>query len=386
MKIYIEKFDRYEGFLLVDFINRNDFIEFCRNIDQTYDTSDHRTMLYIEGLKFISGIYPKEGCIYYFPKELYSEINWIREPNGELESSDIIAFRSKNNLKVPSFFSKALKRQDWTIAESRWDGAPCGGSRVSGDISIIVKNVGQGNWNEIYSGNKCEIIYDLGASIHYSSLEVKKIVKSTDAFLDRPSLIISHWDVDHYKAIFQIESTLINHLCCVLCPSNLPNLTSERAFRILQDNCIYINAISPSYSRKIKSRVSLELMYEFSNLYLFRGEKSSDRNKSGLSIALWNKRGAVILAGDHHYSQIFRDIYSKIPSGLELNIITPHHGGEAGKLDRFIGKIPMVNKAVTSTGKNSYGHPKDENRKTLAKMGFTWLRTDYVGNDITILL
>lgn len=386
MKIYIEKFDRYEGFLLADFINRDDFVEFCGIINQTVDENDYRTMLYIEGLRFLSGIYPKEGCLYNFPMEFINEINWNKESNGELEGSDIIAFRAESNLNVPSFFSKTLKRQELTTAESSWEGGPCGGCGVLGDISIIVKNVGQGNWNEVYAENRCRIIYDLGASIHFSSLEVKQVVKSTNAFLDSPSLIISHWDVDHYKAIFQIEDTLINQLCCVMCPSILPNLTSKRAFKILQENCGYINTISPSNLRKVKRKVSLEVLFKYKNLYLFRAEKSSDRNKSGLSIALWNKKGAAILAGDHHYSQIFLDIYNNIPPGLELNIVTPHHGGEAGKLDSFVGKISMVNKAVTSTGKNSYGHPKDENRKGLSKMGFKWLRTDNVGNDIVINL
>jgi beta-lactamase superfamily II metal-dependent hydrolase len=59
---------------------------------------------------------------------------------------------------------------------------------------------------------------------------------------------------------------------------------------------------------------------------------------------------------------------------------------QAGKLHNYGGKISKVNLAVTSTGKNSYGHPNDENRKSLVKMGFKWLRTDHVGNDIVIPL
>ncbi|MFJ9385208.1 hypothetical protein ACIROD_15875 [Peribacillus sp. NPDC101481] len=386
MKIYIEKFNRFAGLLLADFIVSDDFLKFCKSIDQAFNPSDDRTMLYIEGLRFISGIYPKEGCVYNLPNELISEINWVREPKGELEGSDIIAFRSKSNIELPSFFSNALKRVDWTTAQSSWKGDPCGGSELFGDINVVVKNVGQGNWNEIYSNNKCRIIYDLGASIHFSKLEVKKVIQSTNAFFDRPSLIISHWDVDHYKAIFQIEDTLLKQLCCVFCPSKLPNLTSKRAFKILQNSCWCINAISPSNLRIVKRRVSLELMIRNSNFSLFRGEKSSDRNKSGLSIAIWSKKEAVIMAGDHYYSQIFDDIYKSIPVGMKLNIVTPHHGGEAGKLDSYVGRIPRVNKAVTSTGKNSYGHPREKNRKTLAKMGFTYFRTDYAGKDIVIPL
>jgi beta-lactamase superfamily II metal-dependent hydrolase len=392
LNIYIEKYDRYEGVLIADFIHKDHFIQFCNRIDQPYKKSDERTMLYIEDLHFISGIYPKEGCIYAFPNELIVEFSWVREPIDSIENSgsDVIAFRSKSNKKLHSFFSNALKRSKWTttqlLSNELWDGSPCGASHLYGKIKVIVKNVGQGNWNEVYANNKCELIYDLGASIHFNTSEIKQVITSSTAFNDCPSLIISHWDIDHYKAVFQIDDSLLSKICCIFCPSKLPNLTSERAFKVLQRNCCFIHSIKECDSRVVKRKISLDLYFKNSNFVLFRGEKSADRNKSGLSMAIWSNSKSIILSGDHHYYQLFEHIYKEIPSGFELNLITPHHGGEAGNLTNYIPKISNVNIAATSTGKNSYGHPYEKNRKSLAKMGFKWLRTDNLGKDIEILL
>jgi len=388
MKIYIEKYDLYEGFILLDFINISDFIEFCQKIDTPYNENDQRTMLCIEGLRFKKGIYPREGMIYNFPLELIHEVNWEREsdPDGELEGSDIIAFRTQMNLKKFSYFSKSLSIQNSGKAESTWIQEPCGGLRIKENIDIVVKNVGQGNWNEIYSDGKCCVIYDLGSSIHLKNSEIKNIIHNSMAFEDRPSLVISHWDIDHYKAIFQAKNEQLNKICCVLCPSELPNLTSKRAFDVIRKNCNFINTLSPIKTRKVKRKVSVELEYKYSNFLIFNGEKSSDRNKSGISIVVWNKTSAIILPADHHYFQIFNDMYGHIPLGREINIITPHHGGKAGNPNVYIGKISNANIAITSTGKNSYGHPDDNNRKILSKIGFSWMRTDNVGKDIKIKL
>lgn len=122
------------------------------------------------------------------------------------------------------------------------------------------------------------------------------------------------------------------------------------------------------------------------NFALFRGEKSADRNKSGLSIAVWSNNQAAILAADHYYYQIFSDIIKVIPKDRKINIVTPHHGGRAGNINKFLGRVTNVNLAVTSTGRNFYGHPKNENRINLLKMGFKLIRTDYAGKDISIHL
>lgn len=386
MIIYIEKFNKYEGVLLADFITVNDFNLFCNSIDMP---SDHRTMLYIVGLNFKSGISPKEGCIYKIPDELRFGFEWYREDES---ASDIIAFTAKPKKKYEqSFFSRAIKRTRKTGTQSKvelgnWDGIPCGGSNISGEVKIRIKNVGQGNWNEIYVNKKCKIIYDLGVSIKLNQSDVRKIVGNSTSFEHNPSLIISHWDIDHYKAIFQVEPHRLSSLCCSFFPSIVPNLTSSRACKILLENCSYNVGVKESNSRKKKRRISLEIIYRQVNFMLLKGEKSSDRNKSGISMALWNEDNCTILGGDQHYYQIFDDILKELPSRVKLNIVTPHHGGEAVSLKKFIKKVNNVGRAVTSTGPNNYGHPRESNRKDLSEMGFDWERTDLVKNDIDIIL
>lgn len=61
------------------------------------------------------------------------------------------------------------------------------------------------------------------------------------------------------------------------------------------------------------------------------------------------------------------------------HLVVPHHGGKAGKINAKL-TIGVPGKAVVSTEANCYGHPFNEVCKKICHMGFTWLRTDYLGN------
>jgi beta-lactamase superfamily II metal-dependent hydrolase len=416
MIIYIEKYYKIEGFLLADFINKEDYTLFCERIGYKNLRNDERTMLLIKNLKFYKGIIPKEGSIYEMPYELFREYKWIKEPilhSKELpenaETSNIISFRTNANYYGNSFFEKSLKSPFRTNTTRNGDSffekslkppclrfnrlryterwGPCSLRRLSGNIKVRVKNVGQGNWNEIYDNNKCKVIYDIGASIFSTNFEIRKFVSgSKKAFADCPTLIISHWDIDHYQSLFEVDKSDLSNLGCVFVPDKLITETSKRAFKLLEDNCKFLNVICESSERVIKNRISLEICGKGDNFAFFRGEKSSDINKSGLALVVWNETGCVILAGDHHYSQVFCDVYDNIPLRRQINIVTPHHGGKAGKIPTEIeGKI-LPKLAITSTGNNNYGHPKEEIRKKLLKIGFKWLRTDIAGKDVEVIL
>lgn len=372
MIIYIEKYDSIEGFLLADFISKEDYIEFCNKIRYENYINDERTMLFIENLRFNKGIVPKEGSVYEIPYELIENLKWIKESTSENRSdlheeagfSNIISFRTNANYMGYSIFKTSLNSTHLKF------------------ISL------PGNWNEIYDNNKCKVIYDIGASIFSTNLEIRKFVsESKRAFSDSPSLIISHWDIDHYQSLFELDKSDLGSLCCVFVPDKLITETSKRAFNILKSNCNFINVINQSPKRAIKRRISLEMLCsDKKHFAFFRGEKSKDMNKSGLALTVWNNRGCAILAADHHYSQIFSDIYKIIPQNLKINIVTPHHGGEAGKIPKQMINPILPELAVTSTGNNNYGHPKDEIRKDLSYIGFRWLRTDFEGQDILITL
>ncbi len=394
MLLYIECYDKYEGELVGDFMRRDDYVEFCKQIDNEHMQRDVRTMLFVENLRFSSGHIPVSGKIYDFPDEMLN-LNWIPESpyvnfadEMSSDSSSIFSFKVFSNYDGESFFDEpVVERYDYhNYVKGSWDGPPCGLARLSDEIKVIVKEVGQGNWNEVYVNDRCELIYDLGASIHSTIREIRSLVNFSTAFSHKPSLIISHWDIDHYQALLEVNELVIGDLCCIFVPDKLTSLTSQRAYQRLIDNNTYVVAISPSRNRKLSRRISLEVINKGRNYIFMKGEESTDKNKSGLVVAIWNSKSSIILAADHHYYQLVNDIIPHLPSNNILHLITPHHGGHAGSVSKLGSLVVNPGKCITSTGKNSYGHPKDKNRQELVKIGFEWKRTDYEKADIEVCL
>ena len=73
----------------------------------------------------------------------------------------------------------------------------------SNDMSLIVKDVDQANWNELRLGGNIVVLYDAGARLNASMAEVAAIFDSRKADLEatKPILVISHWDKDHIHCL-----------------------------------------------------------------------------------------------------------------------------------------------------------------------------------------
>jgi len=116
-----------------------------------------------------------------------------------------------------------------------------------GSISeIIIRNVGQGNWNEIYTSKKLQLIFDFGTHYPASKIAINNLVKSRVAKIsnDQPALIISHWDVDHYHCLFGLGIKEISNFSMVIFRTKPPTLTARKAHQILalnNKNCFPIN-------------------------------------------------------------------------------------------------------------------------------------------------
>ena len=70
-------------------------------------------------------------------------------------------------------------------------------------LRFRVNDVSQANWNEVLDGNKVIYVFDIGAPIHAKVSDVQSYIDNfTDTYTeDKPVLILSHWDVDHYHCI-----------------------------------------------------------------------------------------------------------------------------------------------------------------------------------------
>lgn len=402
--LYVEKFDTVEKFMLLDFATEDEFLSFAESFD--YQDSNNQTFtstLLFEQVTFSGKVYPKEGAVYRVALSSLLGLQWDYNFKHQ-DYVPMVAFKYTNEpfnqtLDLSQLFLQEVSAYPFTYKiNGSWEGTPCGAEQLTQNIELVVKQVGQGSWNEIRSQGKCKIIFDIGCSIFYSYTICKNLL-GNDPFRDRPSLIISHWDVDHYNLLTVATDEDLQNICCVFVPASCVSLTSKKVAARLEANCNYLCSIETVPTRKIKRQVSLHVKYKGVQYILFVGETSKDKNLSGLALIVWNNTGCVFLCADHSYRQIFRDMNAvfldttqTLNSKKDLlemqsicHIVVPHHGGNAGKIEKSYS-LSSPGQAIVSTGKNNYGHPLEYVRAAICNMGFKWIRVDYSKGDIKITL
>ena len=380
--VYIEKIDISTGWMLLDFPDDNNFNKFLNKINFEFTQKDYRSIIEIKGFNFSNNSKPKEGSYYKLPEEVIN-VDWnsAYQPLQDNNShSSVIAFTidlKQQNLDFGralsknvvfgegyledgfNFFNNLDNEKEYFNQIKKWPN----------NTRLIVRNVGQGNWNEIHFDDNHSIIYDIGVSVRYSAAEIKSLIRNRKidgiinhetAILEKTTLIISHWDIDHYLAVFEFDNDYLSNLGKIIFMANPPSKTSQEAvkkIRSSQKNYGQILEISPADRGKGRGCSSiLHLILQTNCFTLFKGTKSSNRNKSGLSIAIWTKKSLAILPADHHYDQIDKYIIPYLPKDLETYLIIPHHGGHAGAY-KLIHKIKKAKTAIISVGKNQWKHP-----------------------------
>lgn len=403
--LYVEKYDKYEQFLLLDFVDKKEFGFFCQSLDFPVQYLDNeKTMLSFENVSFKKA-HPREGLIYRIPIEYFASLSRER-PNNDEPSSAVVVFRfilnSEQNFLLSAMFGRPVSEKRFVHIVSEkgdWNGPPCGAENLNSNIKVKVKKVGQGSWNEIYSDDICKIVFDIGSSILASENDCRALLKGNLALSDRPTLFISHWDIDHYNLLMYVSNKEISNLCCVFVPSECISLTSKNIVQRLEDHCTYLRPIKPFTNRLVKRKTSLRPLYSGKHYVLMGGEFSRNKNLSGLALIVWYSDGCAFLCADHSYYQVYENMkkaYHEYAKGLiaksailgitqKVNIVVPHHGGDGGKIESRYN-INYPGQGVVSTGINKYGHPKDDVRAHFCKMGFIWSRLDHSHSDIILEL
>lgn len=230
-----------------------------------------------------------------------------------------------------------------------------------GDVTLTVVNCGHGNWNEI-STTADRVIYDVGASRWFTRAEVRAVVAGRNlASETRPiSIVISHWDVDHYHALLEFEPAELARLRVVVTPSQIPDTaTYKRVLRLLTDHGVALTAEQPAPRTGTSKVIALEPKWSSGIFTLFRATPGRSRNQTGIVLGVRGPSDIALLTGDHHYDKVLvaaRKIaaYRRRPCIL----VAPHHGGAAGDpcasdwLAYFARMVTPI-----SCGANSYGHP-----------------------------
>ena len=116
------------------------------------------------------------------------------------------------------------------------------GSKITfhkkGKVSVTIRNVGQGNWNEINFNDLVKIVYDAGAPMNASRTDIATIIGNRNTLYptSKPILILSHWDKDHYHSLIGMTDTeLQNNFSAFVCRDRIPNLTSRILFSRLRN-------------------------------------------------------------------------------------------------------------------------------------------------------
>ena len=373
--VFIEKIVRYTEnkenltYVLFDFPAYNSNINIFFELIQL-DFIEGKSMLEIKNIRFDkAGIIPREGHYYNLPDNLIENFNWIPFNQNNSELSNYIAL-SSDGIKEEIKFEKSVDYKNFAeelVDNKKLPQALETFKKIdSSQIEVDIYDVGQGNWNEICFNDSFLISYDLGASSSSAFLKSfnNVITKQTrnlkintllnPNFNFKKILIISHWDIDHYNGIFEINDNIVKSYDFCLVPNKVENDTTKRALDKLLKNTEVFPIEMSNKGRGRGATSVLTTIYDTNLLKIYKGTKCSDRNKRGLLLSLHAKQVDFIFTGDHHYYQIDKYVIPNCNYD-ELNIVIPHHGGHAGNYNLMYRWI-NCNDSIISSG-NKHGHP-----------------------------
>lgn len=374
--LYVEKYNKDKNEILLDFVDEAEFIYFKNigdyNGNEKLNPPFEPTMLLINN--FVSNRKISEGNILtvdmdklinirkHYKEDIdenKSAVSFMVFDDSNLEENAHKYYFSniiENDCHISNYISKSFINQ----IESSWkNGSPCALEYLSDYFELQIWNVEQGNTNCIYD-DKNLTFFDFGASCYASNSQLCNIIKSHQSlFKDKCiSIIISHWDVDHYNLLCVAEDNFFKSICCVFYPNEAITLTSKQIIRRMENNCAYRCSIAPS-KRSTYKKCGITEICSGNNYILFSGEASSSTNRSGLLLAVYNEYNTFLLTADHSNYQVWNNMYNSIKSlNNKLHIVIPHHGGNCGALN--IPNITTPGIAAISVGANNYGHPKKD--------------------------
>ena len=393
-RLYVEKYNRNSQELLLDFVLEEEFLYFKNYGD--YSTSMRLkesyepTMLLVHNFPSIKAIH--EGAILTLDMKRLIEFRRynISDNNNVSSLSATVFLEIQDGLHLAQLINESndgavstKSTMEHTVhIESSWSGSPCTLESLSEHYNVSVWDVGQGNANCISDGANLTI-FDFGSSYYYSKMKQKSIVDAHINYINGHkciSLIISHWDVDHYNLLCIVSDDFLKNLCCVFCPPTGIGLSIKQVMERIDKNCSFINTIASSPNSSHVVGIHEVCKGKFYNLYV--GGKSKNKNLSGLLLSVHNDDSSVLFTADHSSHQIWNQLYRSCPNSKMLHIVVPHHGGNSG--NSSIPSIVHPGIAAISVGGNYYGHPTNTTLSAYKNAGFQLKRTDIIGSDITI--
>lgn len=264
-------------------------------------------------------------------------------------------------------------------------------------LKFRVNDVSQANWNEVVDGKQVLYVFDIGAPIHAKKTQIQNYLNNYACRYakDKPVLILSHWDVDHYHCLLQLNEVEIkNNFSKFICPDKMKTCTSQRVYMKMEKalgrnevHCLSLPGRSSDYPYPM-----MHQLYMCNGVGLFVGERSLNPNYCGIILYVEGNKGNVIFSGDSLPVQA-SDVLAISTNGQEFEkehyLVVPHHGGDfKGKKVYKTYHIPQFLRPIEAIisvdeGNNTYGHPTREMIEHLSSIAnWTIYRTDKNGTII----
>lgn len=393
VNLYVEKYAN--GELLLDFINESEFLYFLNRGDYS---PQMRMPYYLPSQILLHNVYDfraKERSILKLPmKGLWELREKVRMYDNERYSNIFLELDCTDNIRNllnsgRKVNGREIKKFQKVIKGTWQTGLPCALEHLGDEIEVIVLDVGQGSSNFIKDRSNLTI-FDFGTSIYSKASDMYEIINAHKKYFDNArsmSLIISHWDCDHYNLLTSVDDVFLKKLCCVFVPETVISLTAKNVVKRLEEKCNFIRTFS-SPNRSIKWVEGMQLIANRPHYDFFMGEKTNDINNSGLALTVYGDKAAIMLTADHTNKQVWEYMFPQIVNrniSGNLNLTMPHHGGKCGVI-RSLNKLTNAGEAIVSVGLNYYKHPNQTALDTYESLGFNIRRTDWERNDIIIHL
>lgn len=403
--LYVEKYSKIQQEILLDFVREDEFFYFKYYGDYTENMhlsarQYEPTMLLIHGCVPMRKIH--EGAM------LTVNMDKLLALRREMRHSENnVEYRNQNLPAVVYLeigngesFAELIDNQESSVSSyirqkfiytlgSTWNGPPCALNNMDDRFQLCIWNVGQGSTNSIFDQNHLTL-FDFGASIYYSKNQLERIFRDHSLLFEDKSyisMIISHWDCDHYNLLCVADDAFLEKICCVYYPPNVITLTAKQIAARIRRCCKYRVAISPE--RHAPSRkCGIHTVYEGRQHTLFTGESHRNPNKSGLLLAVYSKTATAFFTADHSNYQVWDQMYNynnhKGRKNKTLHIVVPHHGGNCGK--PTVQRVALPGTAVVSVGSNNYNHPHPATLAAYRCAHYNLVRTDRAESDIIICM
>lgn len=186
-------------------------------------------------------------------------------------------------------------------------------------------------------------------------------------FINRPVVVLSHWDCDHWVVAAEREPAALRSVWVV--PDQF---IGPRALLL---------ALTIEYSGGRLMVWPLTLPHLAFGPVEIGQCTGSSVNESGLAMKFNSFRGPVLLPGDCGYEHI--PLWNGAPATRVLSLAVPHHGGKTSPLKSRAVPAPLGRfwqKVVYSYGKpNNHGHARKDVKRAHCRAGWGILAMKQTG-------